>query len=282
MRMDEVHSSNNHNDDNGCKGKKEGIMPIECEAFPHFQRNNYFFGKLMTVDDFQAEQKYLVNKHRLINRLIHGAGIVCGLNVNIIDSKSILIEQGVALDCCGREIIVPEDTKFDISELVEREKGKENSDAFVWVKYDYYGASPVPRTQDISNGVDEFNFSRVVEIYCIGISSENPDSEKIDNGYPCNQQKNSCKIVLAKVVMEQKDNEVSIIKVDNIGNRVCRQICRDHKREDSAQKHIYGSEFFTVISIPLLLFTALIDWNIYSWIILLVATLLFTGWFLRK
>jgi len=40
----------------------------------HFERNNYFYGKLLTVGDFQMEQKYFEEKRRLINRLIHDIG----------------------------------------------------------------------------------------------------------------------------------------------------------------------------------------------------------------
>lgn len=32
----------------------------------------------------------------------------------------------------------------------------------------------------------------------------------------------------------------------------------------------------------LLLFTALIDWNVYSWLILVAIIMILTGWYLRK
>jgi hypothetical protein len=54
---------------------------VSCESFPSFKRNNYFYGKLLTVKDFQTEQQFFINKQRLINRLVHGVGVVCGLEV---------------------------------------------------------------------------------------------------------------------------------------------------------------------------------------------------------
>ena len=36
--------------------------------FP-FERNKYFYGKLLSVDDFETEQKYMNNKRRMGNRL---------------------------------------------------------------------------------------------------------------------------------------------------------------------------------------------------------------------
>lgn len=46
-----------------------------------FERNNYYYGKLLTSKDFQNEQDYINNKRRLINRVLHGVGIVYGLDV---------------------------------------------------------------------------------------------------------------------------------------------------------------------------------------------------------
>lgn len=35
--------------------------------FP-FERNKYFYGKLLTVDDFETEQRYMNDKRRVLNR----------------------------------------------------------------------------------------------------------------------------------------------------------------------------------------------------------------------
>ena len=42
--------------------------------FP-FERNRYFYGKLLTVRDFESEQKYFNDKSRLLNRLLFGSGV---------------------------------------------------------------------------------------------------------------------------------------------------------------------------------------------------------------
>ena len=42
----------------------------------------------MTVRDFEAEQQYFDGKRYLINRLLHGTGIVCGFEkVELIKNK---------------------------------------------------------------------------------------------------------------------------------------------------------------------------------------------------
>ncbi|MBD5555435.1 MAG: hypothetical protein HDQ95_08900 [Roseburia sp.] len=70
------------------------------------ERNKYFYGKLLSVDDFESEQRYMNNKRRLINRFMHGCGVVCGLGIVPVDEDTISLEAGFALDFAGREIIV--------------------------------------------------------------------------------------------------------------------------------------------------------------------------------
>ena len=73
--------------------------------FP-IERNRYFYGKLLTVRDFELEQKYLNDKRRLLNLAIAGPGVVCGLTVSKSDDMTLMLESGLALDCMGREIVV--------------------------------------------------------------------------------------------------------------------------------------------------------------------------------
>jgi hypothetical protein len=73
-----------------------------------FVRNRYFYGKLMDVFHFETEQSYFNEKRWLLNRLVSGYGVICGLNVRLTaDGKNIWVDPGVALDKAGREILVP-------------------------------------------------------------------------------------------------------------------------------------------------------------------------------
>lgn len=70
-------------------------------------RNRYFYGKLLDVFHFELEQNYFNNKRRLLNRIVTGYGVICGLNVTLgSDGQSVVVSPGVAIDKCGREIIV--------------------------------------------------------------------------------------------------------------------------------------------------------------------------------
>ena len=53
-----------------------------------FERNNYYYGKMLTSRDFQNEQSYMNDKRRLVNRLLHGVGIVYGMDVIEADDSS--------------------------------------------------------------------------------------------------------------------------------------------------------------------------------------------------
>jgi hypothetical protein len=70
-------------------------------------RNRYFYGKMLDVCHFEMEQRYMNEKRWLLNRLVAGYGVVCGLGVQLgSDQKSVVVSPGVAIDKCGREIIV--------------------------------------------------------------------------------------------------------------------------------------------------------------------------------
>jgi hypothetical protein len=72
-------------------------------------RNHYFYGKLLDVHQLEMEQEYFNAKRRLLNRLVTGPGVVCGLRVELTaDLKYVTVKSGLAIDRCGREIVVPD------------------------------------------------------------------------------------------------------------------------------------------------------------------------------
>ena len=48
-------------------------------------RNNYFYGQLLGVHNFELETDYSIGQRRLLNRLVLGYGVVCGLGVELDD-----------------------------------------------------------------------------------------------------------------------------------------------------------------------------------------------------
>lgn len=85
------------------------------------ERNHFFYGKLMDTAQFEKDQRYFNHKRTLINRLVLGSGVVCGLDV-IPDPDAenrILIQPGFAIDGRGCEIIVVEALSINPHQLTD-------------------------------------------------------------------------------------------------------------------------------------------------------------------
>lgn len=74
-------------------------------------RNAYYEGKRLTPDTFRVEQRYMVERRRLLNRAIHGWGVVYGYSIAVEPrgareaiTHRLAIGEGLALDSCGREL----------------------------------------------------------------------------------------------------------------------------------------------------------------------------------
>jgi len=171
------------------KKMEEQIKDIACStSLKSFQRNRYFYGKLLTVRDFENEQRYFIEKQRLINRLIHGEGVVCGLKVEKVENKEsfIRITPGVALDCCGREIVVPEPVEIDLSKKISLEEfgDEETITRWVTIRYSACGKEPVPAYSAESSCEETCCYSRIMEGYEIDILKEKPE-ECMSNSELC-------------------------------------------------------------------------------------------------
>jgi hypothetical protein len=92
------------------------VMEASAQArpvsLPVGVRNRYYFGKLLDVVHFDIEQDYFNAKRWLINRLVLGYGVVCGMDVQLRNSdKSVVVTTGFGIDRWGHEIIVPAESR---------------------------------------------------------------------------------------------------------------------------------------------------------------------------
>lgn len=144
----------------------------QCGAFSD-QRNRYYTGKYMAARDFQAEQEYFLGRQRLHNRLMHGWGVVCGLYVRAHRAdcpEYAVISSGIAIDCCGRELVVRKDTVVKVWEPTKAELAQERKswpDTRTYLLYLHYqeeGTDCVPTlyTEDYSTNRLEAN--RIQEV----------------------------------------------------------------------------------------------------------------------
>lgn len=88
-----------------------------------FKRSRYFYGKLLTVSDFQMEQDYFNKKRQMMNSFIAGTGVVWGLQVELTKTMgdTITLKRGLAIDGTGKEIVVPTNCDFSISDIFPKD-----------------------------------------------------------------------------------------------------------------------------------------------------------------
>lgn len=99
----------------GCGGSGCGLCRNQG-----FVRPRFFPGQLLTDDDLQLLDAYVVGKNRLHNRTLFGEGVVCGLQVTChpCGGSTITVSAGHALDCCGNDILVACPQTLDINAMI--------------------------------------------------------------------------------------------------------------------------------------------------------------------
>ena len=102
--------------------QKDKSKDMHCD-YNNFKRARYFHGMLMTDRDFREEQIYHNEKRKMLNRMLHGWGVVCGLGLSgETGSSTITVEPGMAIDCHGNEIVVDDTFSLGIAKEVCRAK----------------------------------------------------------------------------------------------------------------------------------------------------------------
>jgi hypothetical protein len=162
-----------------CADKDKSV----CD-YNEFRRLRYFHGMLLDDKDFQAEQQYHAGKRRFLNRMLHGSGVVCGLELRGEKGKRwIEVTSGLALDCSGNEIWVQKNLRIDLASLLPPKtdgKGKgecqpEDEDDglltyYIGIRYEEKPTNPVSVYLP-SGGCEERSCenSRWKEGYCVEI-----------------------------------------------------------------------------------------------------------------
>jgi hypothetical protein len=99
-----------------------GCARPRCGLPAGFFRLRYFHGKQMRLADYVDEQRYHMGKMRFHNQRLHGAGILCGLEVCVLEGLWLRVARGAAIDDCGREIVVGWDQCVDVGAWFKQQK----------------------------------------------------------------------------------------------------------------------------------------------------------------
>jgi hypothetical protein len=97
-----------------------------CEGLECLCRPRFFAGQLLTEEDLNRLEQYVVAKNRLHNRYLVGWGVACGLEVvcSICDPTKargrVTVKPGYALSPCGNDIVVCGEVSVDVCEILAR------------------------------------------------------------------------------------------------------------------------------------------------------------------
>lgn len=153
----------------------------DCSAKAKFSRQNYYFGKMMTVRDFQDEQKYLNEKRWLLNRHGRGWGVLCGLKVKPDPDNAcqVILEPGVALDKYGNEIIVSAPCHIDLKKCAGEKKPNGDTSGHLYcisILYQECLADPAPiPVEDCGVFDTDCVYNRTAESFKILVSCDPPE-----------------------------------------------------------------------------------------------------------
>jgi hypothetical protein len=218
----------------------------QADAVRSFSRPRYFHGQLLDVRHFESEQAYFKRKQWMLNRLISGFGVVCGLDVQVgEDDHSVVVLPGVALDKRGREIVVPSRSKEipiepkPADESDNGRNGKKNDGCDDdWVHlvicYDECKTDPEPVLSGGCEGPERCSPGAVREGYelhlepgkapDIPVDSSIPDLIKGNNvdyralarwvSAPCGRRSGSACITLANIRLPSGDGTVELSHID--------------------------------------------------------------------
>lgn len=124
------------------------------------RRNRYFRGKLLTVADYTIEQRYHIERRQLINRTLHGWGVISGFDVEA-EEGALQISPGMAFDPQGRELVACAET------ILER------ATDMIWLRADGLVEQPGERPAE----------AEVSYLLCAHYAERGVDGVRIDDGY---------------------------------------------------------------------------------------------------
>src|SRR5436305_977211 len=107
--------------------------PILVDPKP--PRVAYTIGRMLSAEDFQAEQNYHRSRMARVLRTLNGTGTVFGLSVSIkqdnnADNVEVRVEQGMAIDRAGRVIEVPSAVCIRIRKFIESQPDSDQALSF--------------------------------------------------------------------------------------------------------------------------------------------------------
>src|SRR3954452_15044686 len=170
-----------------------------CDDPTGLQRMRYFPRQLVGPEDLTQDQRYLREKQRRHNRMLHGWGVVCGVRVHAAADEdgeplpyTVCVDPGYVLGPCGDEILVEHTVSFDVRRATDDVSGECPPPADPWcapvrvdrdpdrpiylaIRYDECLTRPVQAESGCGCGGEaDCEYSRIHDGYVLGILDEVP------------------------------------------------------------------------------------------------------------
>lgn len=152
-------------------------------------RNAYFDGKFLLAEDFNLQSDYHRGQQQLHNSLLHGTGTVCGLKLVEHPSPGcqreyLVLEPGMAIDCCGRQIVVPERTLVRVAERLAEDPDLAaqldgSRHLVIGLKACDHGVDPVPAIlPGCKDPGEPAEFGRIAEDFELSLAAVDPSESR--------------------------------------------------------------------------------------------------------
>lgn len=164
-----------------------------CADLPELSRLRYFHGQPLGALDLRREQAYHRERARMHNRLLHGWGIVCGLEVLVAPREDprecdddptlaeVVVLPGAAIDCRGDEVLVRHPRPVYLDRLLDKQdlETLREKPGTVYLTLCHAEVPIDPTRPMLGTGcepVPDCEHARVLDTYRICATLERPDT----------------------------------------------------------------------------------------------------------
>jgi hypothetical protein len=163
-----------------------------CADVGDFTRLRYFYGQPIGALDLRQEQSYHRDRIRLHNRLLHGWGIVCGLEIEVRPAvecdpdvedpaaTTLVVFPGAAIDAAGNDIVVRRPRPVELSRLLPDPVLEQlaKTPATVYLSLCFHEQPIDPMRPLVTGGCEpaaDVEYARVRDTYRICAGTSRPD-----------------------------------------------------------------------------------------------------------
>jgi hypothetical protein len=182
-------------------------------------------GGEFTAGELRVQQKHRLQRLRRHLRLVHGWGVVCGLNVVSVGGWCLTVCPGYGIGPCGDEIFVPSAFRFDLRDyLWTQPVGNQSNRVWIAIEAGAVAYEPAPDLEcGCGCGNDHEKTSGFADVLKIVVSWTPPvlprgGFDVCSGATPrCPPCPDFCGLPLASIAVPPLDQAILKSAIDNLG-----------------------------------------------------------------